>query len=190
MSNTRNDFSTIRSLVAKHPYKCAWCSEAIEKGTENLNVAGVFHGDFLYYRLHKECHEASLRECYEGDYYPDEVEIDGGCRRGKTHPETEEEDRREQEEEDFEYTDTPVAVHPLICGWCGDIIAIGMKYHEATGSFGGDSYDSLLHEECRAAYVRDMDDKLLNGMHKRGKTDTEAEDESYDSHEAWENGSS
>ena len=84
------DFYKVRSLVAKKHYECAWCSEAIEKGTKHSYSVGVFNGEFLYYRLHTECDAASLRECYQGNYYPDEIEIDGGCRRGKTHPETEE----------------------------------------------------------------------------------------------------
>ena len=76
-----NHQSEAKTIVARKPHRCHWCSERIEKGSKYERTFIVWEGDPWTRKLHPECADAERAYDYDGEtlYY------EGQFQRGHVH---------------------------------------------------------------------------------------------------------
>ena len=73
-----SDFGEVTKPAARKAYRCIWCSEDVVKGEKHVRYAGVWQGDWQFWRMHDECYAVyDPTEC-PGGFEP------YACKRGST----------------------------------------------------------------------------------------------------------
>lgn len=55
-----SDFGDTTWPMARKAHRCEWCAEAIPAGEKHAKFAGVWEGDWNFWRMHSECYDYGM----------------------------------------------------------------------------------------------------------------------------------